>query len=175
MVHQLVIGLRERRPEIQTSFVNEYAPRVYAFIRGIVGDSSDADELTADVFVKAIESIGRYDESKASLATWLMRIARNIAVSHLRRPRFLTRSLDAKCDLADEEDEEDPKVELLKKAMQRLNLDERAMLHMHYFENSPIAEISYMLGISESATTVRLHRIRQKLKKMIEEYEREGI
>lgn len=172
MDNQLVIGLREGRRDARALFVREYAPLVGAFIRGIVGNAGDADELTADVFVKALASIDRYDGSKASLSTWLLRIARNVAVSHLRRPRFLMRALDAACDVADEAPDENPRIEFLKKAMQRLKPDERAMLHMHYFESSPIADISYTLGISESAATVRLHRIRQKLKTMIEEYER---
>lgn len=172
MEQKFITGLRLRRHDSQTAFVKKYGPQVHAFIFNTVGNRCDADELTADVFVKALTAIDNYDESKSSLATWLHRIAHNVAVSHMRRPRMLFHSLEADNDLAETESEENPRLELLKVAIARLKYDDRVLLHMYYFENASLAEIAFVLGVKEGALTVRLHRIRVRLKKMIEENER---
>ena len=69
MSRDFISGLRARKPDVQAAFVSEYGPRVYAFILDVVGDTDDADELTADVFLKAFKAIRGYDSSKASLAS----------------------------------------------------------------------------------------------------------
>lgn len=168
MTQEIIIGLRAKKPEFQTAFINEYGPRVHAFILDVVGDSCDADELTADVFVKAFSAIRKYDASKASLATWLLRIAHNTAISHLRRPKLLTNSIDKEIESAYTDAEEDPRIGLLHLAIMRLSPDERSLLHLHYFENAKLSDIAYALGITESTVAVRLHRIRTKLRTIIE-------
>lgn len=138
----------------------------------MVGSRPDADELTADVFVKALAAIDSYDESKSSLATWLQHIAHNLAVSHMRRPHILLRSLTEADNPVETEPGEDPRIDLLHTAIARLGYKERALLHMYYFEDAGAAEIAYVTGISAGAVMVRLHRLRLKLKKMIDEYGR---
>ncbi len=168
MSRDFISGLRARKPDVQAAFVSEYGPRVYAFILDVVGDTDDADELTADVFLKAFKAIRGYDSSKASLATWLLRIAHNAAISHLRHPKLPTSPLERAPDTPDTEPYEDPRIELLHRAIGLLAPDDRSLVHLHYFENARLSDIAYALGITEGAATVRLHRIRAKLKKLIE-------
>lgn len=168
MGQEFTIGLLAKKPDTQAAFVNEYGPRVYAFILDVVGNACDADELTADVFVKAFGAIRKYDASKASLSTWLLRIAHNAAISHLRRPKLPTGPYNPAMDRAEAEADVDPRVELLHRAIWHLAPDERSLLHLHYFENAKLCDIAYALGITEGAASVRLHRIRNKLKTIIE-------
>ena len=169
MTSEFITGLRARKPDMQKAFVDEYGQRVHAFILDVVGNECDADELTADVFVKAFRAIDSYDATKASVVTWLLRIAPNVAISHVRKPRLTTDTLDHTIETAEPEPEEDPRVELLNRAIDNLNPSERALLHMHYFENAKLSDIAYAVGSTEGAITVRLHRIRAKLKTIIEQ------
>lgn len=168
MTEELITGLRAQKPEIQKAFVNEYGHRVHAYMLDVVGDDRDADELTADVFVKALRAIDSYDASKASVATWLLRIAHNVAISHLRRTKPITVPLDHAPETLVTEPEDNPRLESLNRAISSLDPIERALLHMHYFENAKLADIAYTVGASEGAITTKLHRIRAKLKTLIE-------
>jgi RNA polymerase sigma-70 factor (ECF subfamily) len=61
-----------------------YQSRVYNFVRRMVSNVDDAEDVTQEVFVKAFKSIRRYD-GRASFATWLFKIAANLCVDRARR------------------------------------------------------------------------------------------
>jgi RNA polymerase sigma-70 factor (ECF subfamily) len=61
-------------------------PRVYGYLRWRVRDRVTAEDLTSLVFEKAWRARGRYRRDRAAVGTWLLRIARNAATDHLRRP-----------------------------------------------------------------------------------------
>lgn len=118
--------------------------------------------------VKAIESISSFDSLKARFSTWLFSIARNEALAFLRRPRLLTSSLSDSQDYTTEEESDNPRLDALQEAMALLSADERTLLHLHYYEDMPLAEIAVITEIREGTLAVRLHRLRMKLKKMME-------
>jgi RNA polymerase sigma-70 factor (ECF subfamily) len=63
---------------------DEHVWRVYGFFAYRLGSRADAEDLTQVTFERALRAWGRYDESRASVATWLLVIARNLLVDHLR-------------------------------------------------------------------------------------------
>ena len=64
-----------------------YAGNVYGYIRSIVKDDKEAEDLTQHVFLKLITAIGKYDDRGIPFSGWLLRLARNVALDHLRRRR----------------------------------------------------------------------------------------
>lgn len=62
-------------------------PRVYNFFRYRVGDGPEAEDLTSITFEKAWRARYRYRRDLAAFSTWLMTIARNVAIDHWRRTR----------------------------------------------------------------------------------------
>lgn len=60
-------------------------------------------------------------------------------------------------------DESEVQIAKLNKAMKKLDADERAIITLFYMEDKPISEIALILGMTESNTKVKLHRIRKKL------------
>jgi hypothetical protein len=66
-----------------------YADNVYGYVRSIVRDSHDAEDVTQQVFAKLIRVIGKYEERDVPFFAWVMRVARNLAVDHLRRQRTI--------------------------------------------------------------------------------------
>ncbi len=70
------------------AFANLYethVDRVYRYLRGLVGDPNDAEDLTADVFLRVTERIGRYNPRGIPVISWLLRIAHNLAMDVFKR------------------------------------------------------------------------------------------
>ena len=83
-------GLREG----QTEMVGRYAERVFAMIARQVPDVMDAQELTQDTFMRAFSHISGYDPQRASLSTWLCRIAYRLTLDFLKRHRPVIVSME---------------------------------------------------------------------------------
>lgn len=66
--------------------VARYKDRVYNYIRGMVGSPEDAEDLAQETFVRAYSALGSF-ESRATLHTWLFRIATNLCIDYKRRAR----------------------------------------------------------------------------------------
>jgi RNA polymerase sigma-70 factor, ECF subfamily len=65
----------------------EFADAVQRYVQSIVHDAYEAEDITHNVFIKLLGSLDSYDESKAPFSAWILRIARNAALDHLRRRR----------------------------------------------------------------------------------------
>jgi RNA polymerase sigma-70 factor, ECF subfamily len=61
-----------------------YADDVYGYVNNIVHDDHDAEDITQDVFAKLPPAIRRYEQREVPFAGWLLRVARNAALDHLR-------------------------------------------------------------------------------------------
>ena len=83
----IVEAVRKGRREGQTEMVSRYAERVFAMIVRQVPDVMDAQELTQDAFMRAFDHIDSYDPHKASLSTWLCRIAYRLTLDFMKRRR----------------------------------------------------------------------------------------
>ena len=66
----------------------EQLPRVLNFFRYRLGDTADAEDLTARTFEKAWRARHQYRRDVAGFATWLLTIARNVAIDHLRARQY---------------------------------------------------------------------------------------
>jgi RNA polymerase sigma-70 factor, ECF subfamily len=64
-----------------------YADNVYGYVRSIVRDEKEAEDLTQHVFMKLITVIEKYEDHGVPFSGWLLRLARNVALDHLRRRR----------------------------------------------------------------------------------------
>ena len=166
---ELVEAVRQGRREGQTEMVSRYAERVFAMIARQVPDMMDAQELTQDAFLRAFSHIDSYDSHKASLSTWLCRIAYRLTLDHLRRRRPVIVAMEDNIDISDEELEaelstgREERIEQLMEVIDELPDDERMLLTLYYFEDRPLTEITYITGIEPAALANRLYRTRKKL------------
>lgn len=62
-----------------------YADGVYGYVRGIIDDRDEAEDVTQRVFAKLIRMIGSYEERDVPFSAWVLRVARNVALDHVRR------------------------------------------------------------------------------------------
>ena len=174
---EIVEAVRQGRREGQTELVGRYAERVYAMIARRVSDAMDAQELTQDAFMRAFDHIDSYDAQKASLSTWLCRIAYNLTLDFLKRRRPLIVSIEdhqkEEKDISDEELEKElstgseERIEQLQEVIGQLPDDERMLLTLYYYEDRPLTEIAYIIGVEAKPLANRLYRTRKKLLKQL--------
>ncbi|MEG0647327.1 MAG: RNA polymerase sigma factor, partial [Bacteroides sp.] len=130
-----------------------------------------AEELVQDVFLKAFRSLHTY-KGDCRFSTWLYRIAYNTAVSSTRKRKheFLYIEESTIYNVPDEvadsvfgitEDEE--RIILLTQAIDRLTVEEKALITLFYYEEKSIEETGEILNLSQANVKVRLHRTRKKL------------
>ena len=169
----IVEAVRKGRREGQTEMVSRYAERVFAMIVRQVPDVMDAQELTQDAFMRAFDHIDSYDPHKASLSTWLCRIAYRLTLDFMKRRHPVIVSIeDSKVwqtDISDEVLEaelstgREERIERLQEVIDDLPDDERMLLTLYYFEDRPLTEIAYITGIDAKPLANRLYRTRKKL------------
>ncbi len=141
------------------------------FLHGIVHNLDDAEELMLDAFAVAASGTSRFS-GKSSFRTWLFAIGRKLAVSHLRRQRFRSGSLENR----DDDTAPAPELTLLREernrqlyiALGRLNEDYRQILYLLYFEEMSHEEAARVMGKTVRQTYNLAHRGRQALKETLE-------
>ena len=161
--------------------VSHYGQQVFAMIARQVGNAMDAEELTQDTFLRAFSHIASYDPKRASLATWLSRIAYRLTLDFLKRQRPLIVSIDDtevwQTDIINEQLEaelstgNEERILRLQLLMDNLPPDERLLLTLHYFENRQLDECAYIMDSTSHALANRLYRIRLKLYKKLKQYD----
>ena len=159
-------------------FLDRYGQQVFVLVDRIVSCQEDAEELTQDVFLKAFQQLSSF-KAESSFSTWIYRIATNLAISTVRKKRNDVLRLDDSvfANLSDTqvdealEDESEEQMERLQQAMNQLEADERALITLYYLEEKPLAEVAFILGMTEGNAKVKLHRIRKKLYVLIKNQE----
>ena len=81
---------RARRgdPDALSHLYRQYAPGVFAYVRRMLRNDYDAQDVTQQVFVKLATSLDKYDSRRADFFAWILRMAHNAAVDHLRKHRL---------------------------------------------------------------------------------------
>ena len=67
-----------------------YKDNVYGFVLSIVREPHEAEDITQQVFMKLMSSINKYEPRSVPFMAWILRVARNVAIDHLRRCRTVT-------------------------------------------------------------------------------------
>ena len=154
------------------ALVARYGQTVFTMVVRIVGDEARAEELTQDTFIKLFETIDRYDPKRASLSTWLCRIAYRLAIDELRRrhndPLYYAEDLesidtDENADFEMDSLDREMMLTQLEVAVRELTVEEQNLLAIFYYEHRSIREMAFIVGAKESTVKMRLHRIRKKL------------
>ncbi|HEX7058415.1 MAG TPA: RNA polymerase sigma factor [Solirubrobacterales bacterium] len=165
-------------PDIFDAFYREHVEGVQRFVVRRVGDRERAADLTAEIFLAAIDSAPRYRAQQGTPKAWLLGIARVVVAGdgrqrerqrlgeeRLRGSTLLDEDdaarLDARIDAATRSRE-------LYAAMDRLPEGERAVLELVAIDELSLAEAATAAGLRPVTARVRLHRARRKLRTELE-------
>lgn len=165
---QLIQSCQEGEKESFAFLYDQYVQKMYGFIFHKVLHKETAEDITSDVFLKALEKINTFDSSKASFATWLFTIARNRVTDHFRRSKEAGNREDI-WDIASSEDIEERANSKyiygqLQQHMCSLPVLQREMLMMRFWQDMTYAEIAEILGKSPGSVKVAVGRSIKKLK-----------
>ena len=174
---QIVESVRKGEREGQDEMFRRFVNQVFCMIVKQVPDIMDAQELTQDAFMRAFDHIDSYDPQRASLSTWLCRIAYRLTLDFLKRRRPLTVSIEDsevwQTDISEKELEaelstgREERIEQLIQMVDDLPADERMLVTLYYYEDRPLTEIAYIMGVEAGVLANRLYRTRKKLYKKL--------
>ncbi len=160
----------------QNRFVSEHLRRIFVQIYRIVDNVADAQDLTQETFIKALQHQEQLkDEQKA--AHWLSRIATNTAIDFLRRN---SRATFCEIDEAPESQTESPEQELLRgehrayleDGLRLLSPRERQALLLRDVEGLPAEEVASILNCSKATVRSHIANARTKLRRYMERRKR---
>jgi RNA polymerase sigma-70 factor (ECF subfamily) len=161
----------------QAAFADLYdrhVVRVYRHIYYLVNDAREAEDLTAQTFLKAWEAIERYKERGAPFVAWLLRIAHNLTISYLRSKRDHSELdegfVDNKRGGNPEESLEQASDERsVRDAVLRLREEQRQVIMLRFVEELDYTEVAAMIGKSVPAVRVIQHRALGNLRKLMQQ------
>jgi RNA polymerase sigma-70 factor (ECF subfamily) len=147
----------------------EQLPRVYNYFRYRIRNDSVAEDLTSKTFEKAWRARGRYRRDLAAFGTWLLRIARNVAVDHLRSHREHDELDETTEPAADGSPEDDgaraSDLARLAALVRDLSEREQELLALKYGAEATNRAIARLTGLSESNVGTILHRVVERLRR----------
>jgi RNA polymerase sigma-70 factor (ECF subfamily) len=145
-----------------------FAPDVLRYVASVVRDKHEAEDITQDVFAKLVTAIKKYKQREVPFAAWILRVARNAALDHMRAKRETpaeeVRIADATNAQTNSERSRD-----LRRALERLPDDQRAVLVLRHVVGLSPTEIADTLGRSESSVHGLHHRGRRRLQANLNE------
>ncbi len=156
--------------------VEAYQHRLFGYLGRMGLDRATAEDIAQETLLRVWRNAGRFDPRLSSLATWILTIARNLALNHLSRP--MRRSeitmgeapVDIRSDLPlpDEAYAAKQRQARLQVALSHLSPADRSLLAASYVEGLDLTEIARIEACSPGAAKVRLHRARNRLRQLLE-------
>jgi RNA polymerase sigma-70 factor (ECF subfamily) len=140
-----------------------YSDNIYGYVRSIVRDDHEAEDVTQHVFAKLLTSIGKYSDRGVPFLAWLLRLARNVAIDHLRSNRstpveeVLSQGGEQKLDEALED------AMTVREALATLPLDQREVVFLRHVVGLSPGEIADRMGKTEGSIHGLHHRGRRSL------------
>jgi RNA polymerase sigma-70 factor (ECF subfamily) len=140
-----------------------YSDNVYGYVRSIVKDDREAEDLTQQVFMKLITVIVKYEDHGVPFSGWLLRLARNVALDHLRRRRPIPTE-EVMGAVGHEDDDARDRARDLHTALAALPDEQRSVMIMRHVVGLSPPEIAERMGRSESSVHGLHHRGRRALR-----------
>lgn len=154
----------------------QYFGMVLTLCRGFTkGDQELAHDLTQNVFVNVWNALSGY-RAEASYKTWIYRITVNTCLLQIRNDKKkinVPLEVAAHATESDASNQQHESEQLLYRAIGKLDEVERLMIMM-VLEEVPYEEIASIMGITENNLRVKIHRIKARLKTLIEDERRIG-
>ena len=164
--------LKKRDPEAWAKVYEEYFPRIYRYIAVRVSDRVEAEDLTEQVFLSALEACQSFKWRGAPVSSWLFRIARNRVIDHIRTDkskRTLPLYESVVSDTVDPETaaEINSDVRQLIQAVGQLTQAQRDVIELRFVGGLSNAEVAKILGKSQGAVKVMQHSALASLRKRL--------
>lgn len=168
---ELVLALRQREKIAVEALYDMYSSSLFGVIVRIVNDNDLAEDILQDTFVKIWNSFSSYSTEKGRLFTWMVNIARNLAIDKIRSKDFKNQGknqeLENNVTFIDEQRNTVYKPELLgvKELVERLKPEQKSILDLVYFKGYTHVEAADELGVPLGTVKTRLRMAIIQLRK----------
>ncbi len=146
-----------------------YSHNIYGYVRSIVRDDHEAEDVTQHVFAKLMTTIVKYDDRGVPFFAWLLRLARNVAIDHLRANRLTPTDNVFDPDAPSGIDLD--QAETVRAALASLPDEQRKVVLMRHVIGLTPGEIADRLGRTEGSIHGLHHRGRRALQRELERLE----
>ena len=185
----LIQGLKRREELAFKILVEEYKDRIYNLCFGYIRNSSEAEDLTQEVFVTIYNSMDSFNED-ATLTTWVYRIAINEALQMIRRQKAKKRwgfmsslfGMEDKLGLHHQEHihpgvvlENKERSQVLFKEIDQLSDRQRTAFLLNKVEGKSYVEVAEIMNMSTGAVESLLFRAKANLRKQLNRYYKETV
>lgn len=163
------IELAQQNPKYFAPIYKKYRDQIFRYIFHRVQDESWANDITSQVFLKAIKNIKKYEYRGVPMSSWLYRVAKselNQAFRDRKRKKYVDIDDEQLATFSEVFKDETLKInkQRLTAALQKIKLTDLQLIELRYFENRPYREIGDMLEITENNAKVKTYRAIRKLK-----------
>ena len=151
------------------TLMKRYTSQVYGASLRLMKDEENAQEVTQMAFIQAYRQLESWRGE--NFGAWVTIIANHIALRMLEKEkRRQTDPLDDNVDTPDEgyDEQKEQRLQSLEAAIAELPEADRQIIQWHYYEDIPLQTVAQRLGQTENNIKVRIFRIRERLKKKLE-------
>ncbi|AOW21853.1 RNA polymerase sigma factor [Urechidicola croceus] len=151
--------------------VEKYQNMVFALSLKMLKHREESEEVAQDTFIKAYKSLSKF-QGDSKFSTWLYRITYNTCLDRIKKNVKYNSSVEINeitiNEIKEVENifegiEREERSEIVKKCLDLLAEEERIIIHLFYFEEQNLKEISSITSLTESNIKVKLFRARKKL------------
>ena len=169
--HSLMLKVKEGEVEKLNLLYKRYSRRFFGFFYGMTSDGATSEDLVQNVFMRILKYRHSYKEN-GDFEVWAFQLARNVHRDHYRKNKRYAFQEDmnpyqeALSDTTHKEVEMERSDELnyLKKALASLSEEKRELIELVRFQKVKYAKVAEMMGVTESAIKVRVHRVLKELR-----------
>jgi RNA polymerase sigma-70 factor (ECF subfamily) len=167
----LIDRVRSREQQAMTEIFDRYAGLVYSVALRILNDSGHAEDVTQEIFFQLWRNPDSFSPSRGSLGTWLLVVARNRAIDHLRQRRpmeSVDEALLASPTNLENVAERGMIIERIQTILRDLPTEQQQSLQLAFFEGLSHSEIAQKTGQPLGTVKTRIRSALTNLRKRLE-------
>lgn len=171
MDEELIAGILRKDKKMILTFIQSYQDRVYTQAYRMLRNPQDAEEACQDVLIKALNKIETFQKD-SKLSTWIYRIGYTTCLDILKKKKTKPKAIEIDdsvlaswANLHDSLQTLELKEQrsIIDWAVDQLEETDSMLIDLYHLQEMPIAEISEITSMNNSAIKVRLFRARKKL------------
>lgn len=152
-----------------------HGERVFRYAHRLINEVSKAEEVTNDVMLEVWKNASRF-EGRSRVSTWIIGIARNVALNAVRGKRLPTVAIDQVAEPIDHATDRDPVSaeqqragisQLLRQALRDLSVEHRDVVELTFFHGFSYPEIAQIVGCPENTVKTRMFHAKRKLRRAL--------
>jgi RNA polymerase sigma-70 factor, ECF subfamily len=163
LVHEAVKRARDGDDDALRLLYLRYAGNVYSYVRAIIPDEYEAEDITQTVFARLSQRLQRYEPRRVPFGAWITTVAHNATIDHLRAKRMVPCEQALETETAYDDVARD-RLAAIRAALSELTQPQREVLVLRFVLGMGIKEVAEKLGRTEQAIDALQHRARGRLR-----------